>query len=335
MNTLAKLKGWRSLADAARHISRDLDEEVSEVNLLESALDKKLVLSVNFMSPTEALHGKCVPVTHAHRVVSGPKMSVPITYDTVLEVRSWTPKPIEGVWDLPMVGAEQLVVKQRYHELTDTTSSRWGPVRIESTALMLSRVSRSAWVYFGSFVRRQDGSWCRLDKYEISDSGGPAGSVPMFEWPDDAILVVRTAVLEELARRMPTLPDEKRPIPTAVEPPDAPSERTEPASEIEPAHGPPDDPVPFDLAAQDLQISGGRKKAVEAFLADCNRTSQERILKKHIWQAMGYKNPRPFQYWLAMKGPPKETPTCAQNARHILGMSVTDFLDLLRRKRLI
>ncbi len=100
------------------------------MNLLESALDKKLVLSVNFMSPTEALHGKCVPMTHAHRVVSGPKMSVPITYDTVLEVRSWTPKPIEGVWDLPMVGAEQLVVKQRYHELTDTTSSRWGPVRI-------------------------------------------------------------------------------------------------------------------------------------------------------------------------------------------------------------
>ena len=57
--------------------------------------------------------------------------------------------------------------------------------------------------------------------------------MPVFELPEDADLVVRTAVLEELARRMLTLPDEKRPTPTATEPPEIHPEQTEPASEIE------------------------------------------------------------------------------------------------------
>ena len=76
--------------------------------------------------------------------------------------------------------------------------------------------------------------------------------MPVFELPEDADLVVRTAVLEELARRMLTLPDEKRPTPTATEPPEMHPEQTEPASEIERAQEPAGDLVPRDVAGHDL-----------------------------------------------------------------------------------
>ena len=92
-------------------------------------------------------------------------------------------------------------------------------------------------------------------------------------------------------------------------------------------------PYLFDLAAQDLETNEGRKAAVEAFLSACNRVSQQRILKKHISQAMGHGTVRSFQYWLEMKGPPKETLACDQNVRRVLAMSIPDFLALLRRKR--
>jgi len=106
-----------------------------------------------------------------------------------------------------------------------------------------------------------------------------------------------------------------------------------PSSETKTSQVPPDNPVPFDLTEQDLETEGGRKKAVTSFLSACNRVSQKRIFKKHIWQAMGHKSSRSFQYWQAMS--PKAGEECPTNVRRILAMAIPEFLDLLCRKERI
>ena len=105
-----------------------------------------------------------------------------------------------------------------------------------------------------------------------------------------------------------------------------------PSSEIGTFQVPPDDICPFDITAQDLGTREGRQEAVNAFLAYGNRTQPHTLRRHHIWKVMGYTTARQFQYWLEMKGPPKGSLACDQNARRVLAMSVSDFVDRLRRK---
>ena len=107
----------------------------------------------------------------------------------------------------------------------------------------------------------------------------------------------------------------------------------EPPSGISTSQVPPDDPAPFDITAQDLETKEGRRRAVDAFLAHGSSASPYSLRRNHIWRAAGYDDGRSFEYWQEMS--PRATKTCDKNIRRILAMSVPDFLDLLRRKRLI
>lgn len=62
-----------------------------------------------------------------------------------------------------------------------------------------------------------------------------------------------------------------------------PAQPSDAPSDVGTAQEEPSSFLPFDVNAQDLETKEGRRKAVDAFLLDCNRTSQQRILKKHIW----------------------------------------------------
>lgn len=97
----------------------------------------------------------------------------------------------------------------------------------------------------------------------------------------------------------------------------------------------PHDSAAFDIAAQDLSSSDGRRAAMSAFLASCNQTTQDHIEQHHIWKSMKHTTPRSFQYWLAMKPVAKQTKACDQNIRRILSMSAADFVGSLRDRRLI
>ena len=116
--------------------------------------------------------------------------------------------------------------------------------------------------------------------------------------------------LDEL-RRIPSLWDTEQPTPPALEPPEV------------------------HIDAQSWETKEGRRKAVKAFLDNCNRTTPFNFGKHHIWKVAGYKSPSQFQAWHRADGPPRESATCAREIRSILALSPKEFVTQLRKKRFL
>lgn len=73
MGQLFKLKRWLTLADASRHLSTILGDEVTESDVLRMSLDNGLRLSVNFVNPVDLRPGKLVPKEQARRETPSPE----------------------------------------------------------------------------------------------------------------------------------------------------------------------------------------------------------------------------------------------------------------------
>lgn len=205
MSKLFKLKEWLTLPDAAKHLSIAFGEEVSEADVLRLALDGHLKLSVNFVNKARAKCGEVISIEDAQYwelpadlVASLPNIpeeakgkpvmvlkGLNIDDKRVLKLEDEVVS-LDGVWDLPMIGAEQLDIEHEYQNLTG------GP------AVTLINLE-------GTFVEGATGQMCQLqdsfDPREISTPQGkkkldrsyyPAGALPQ-----DAVIVVRTAALRE------------------------------------------------------------------------------------------------------------------------------------------
>lgn len=186
---LFNFKEWLTLEDAARHLSLLFDEEVTLADVLRLALDKRLVLSVWFVNHTYARKGRLAPFSECNmlllpsmhgmrktialpdqriftqaelavvyptikeRVESGDIILVPDAIRFVDEqwlIMDKSVESIDGVWDLPMVGAETFDVEHRFQMETA------GP------EITLSNLE-------GAFVCR-DGVYCQLmDDYENNE----------------------------------------------------------------------------------------------------------------------------------------------------------------------
>ena len=155
MGKLFNLKTWLTVADAAQHLSIVFGEEVTEADVLRLALDGQLKLSVDFVNHAEARCGKVIPLSEAKT------MTVPDifkkdeeTHDIILALRlndrdflelDEKIVTLQGVWDLPLIGNEQIDVEHKYQNLTD------GP------AVTLQGLD-------GAFVKGQDGQLCQLQE---------------------------------------------------------------------------------------------------------------------------------------------------------------------------
>lgn len=186
MSKLFNLKQWLTVPEAARKLSLEYNEQVSEADILQYALDGHLRLSVNFVNFVQARPGNVVRYTAAElaaAVESGnlpddlkwmklPKdifaaqgeqeneeilhlMSLRIGEDRYLtlgdEVRT-----LEGVWDLPLIGAERLDVEHQYYRL------------IGGPPVTLTNLE-------GTFVEGRDGQICQL-LTDAEDNEYQAGS---------------------------------------------------------------------------------------------------------------------------------------------------------------
>jgi hypothetical protein len=177
---------WLTVSDAAKNLSKILREEVTEADILRLALDDELTLSVYFVNHAKALIGKVVPLEDAEcletddgrRLVVG----VSINDNQVLELGD-TPVTIRGVWDLLMIGNERLDVEHKYHSLTN------GP---EVTLVGLD----------GCLLKDQDGVVCQLQEYIEHFDGSTIKKLPIPAGglPDDAVIVVRSEALRDLAK---------------------------------------------------------------------------------------------------------------------------------------
>ena len=195
MSELFNLKEWLTVAEAARHLAIVFGEEVTEADVLRLALDGRLRLSAYFVNHATARCGKIVRYSKAdlEADVAVGKFSKDLKWTTFPpEIVATLPgipdemkgKPmtylmslriddnryvtlgdkvttIEGVWDLPMIGAEQLDVEHEYQNLTG------GP------AVTLSNIE-------GAFVEGCDGQICQLQA-DYDDNEFQAGSRAQLE----------------------------------------------------------------------------------------------------------------------------------------------------------
>ena len=117
VHKLFKLKEWLTLADAALHLSIILGDDVREADVLRLALDGHLKLSARFVNHTRARRGRVVPLEEAETFEMRENF---LTGKTIKAIRGLQIREgeileldneivtLEGVWDLPMIGAETL-----------------------------------------------------------------------------------------------------------------------------------------------------------------------------------------------------------------------------------
>jgi hypothetical protein len=132
MKKLFRLREWLTVKEAAQHLAAIFQEDVTEAELLRLALDGQLTLSVNFVNHARARVGPAVPIQEAkvtqirmsaaeiqgllgkdfegplpkeayHGVVHGVRLPGGLVAEISEDVVT-----IDGIWDLPMVGAEWL-----------------------------------------------------------------------------------------------------------------------------------------------------------------------------------------------------------------------------------
>jgi hypothetical protein len=130
MSKLDGLQEWFTLEDASNRISKVLGVPVTLANIYRQTLDGNLTISVNFVNETMARTGKYIP-TSEYGNTDGSKMSfldescadyfiIPsketgVVFGELIKLRSHI-FPIKGIWDLTMLGAEQIDIKAYYYK---------------------------------------------------------------------------------------------------------------------------------------------------------------------------------------------------------------------------
>lgn len=89
--------------------------------------------------------------------------------------------------------------------------------------------------------------------------------------------------------------------------------------------------IPSGDSPQDCKAT--RRSRVDAFLKQCNKISEKRIYKNHIWKSVGHKTARQFEYWQECSD--KSTAEDQRNFSRVLGRSSQDFLATLKKQKLV
>jgi len=99
-------------------------------------------------------------------------------------------------------------------------------------------------------------------------------------------------------------------------------------------------PQPAIVSSNAIGAEVSRREEVTEFLGRCNEVAPVRIIRKHIWRAVGHTTARQFQHWQAgqdcLPGTTRgATAEDQRNFRRILAMNLADFIELLKKKNLI
>jgi hypothetical protein len=198
MKKLLNLKQWLSVPEAYRHLSFLFGEDVTEADLLRLALDGNLTLSVHFVNGAQCLRGPLVPIQAAKRDTQvldkngqHPIEGEFIGDDGVIECGTEI-RYLKGVWDLAMIGSERAEIESRYQVLTN------GPAVAPD------------WSLSPILVSPDKGTYCQLVTRRTTDgsTGEKLTTEPYYsrvnyhgaqKLPTDAVLVLRTSALRDLA----------------------------------------------------------------------------------------------------------------------------------------
>lgn len=211
MRKLYKLREWLIIEEAAKHLSTVLGEPVSAADLFRLALDNHLTLSVNLVNHAQVKLGtvtpfKDVPIVEFPLPLRGDppgevsRIPMGMLIEDVDEVADDTRfvcfdddvVSIDGIWDLPMRGAERIDIEHAFQQLTGGP-----PVELINMD--------------GTFLVDPDGQWVSLQEdLPQREPAPPRGSrqttgdrtMPANGLPPGSVLVVRTRALTEFVSKL-------------------------------------------------------------------------------------------------------------------------------------
>jgi len=206
MSKLAQFRRWLELDSAAQYLSTVWGENVTPADVLRLGLDGKLTLSVHLVNlgygrevdvvPVESLQWEELPnpldPSAMIRIPDGEAMNA----TQAMKVRKTdTASKLEGVYDIPMIGAEQIQIENAYQEAV-------GGPPAELVRLCGAFVRQGGRTY--QVLER----WPRNKHHEARNKGKPYMHLDWFfpsqELPAGSVLVVRTDALRELEPTQPS-----------------------------------------------------------------------------------------------------------------------------------
>ena len=196
MSKLFKLKEWVTVPDAAKNLSIVFGEDVTEADVLRLALDGHLKLSVNFVNHAVARSAKWIPRAEYTELIELERALGKISQTSGKPILKYGERvmPIEGVWDLAMIGAERLDVEHQYQLMTGGAPVTL--VNIDGTFV----TSYDGQIY-QLLTHYDDNPYCNSEEQKKSrakkslydpDNYFTAGGLP-----EDGVIVVRTTMLRE------------------------------------------------------------------------------------------------------------------------------------------
>lgn len=217
MSKLFKLKEWVTIKDAARHLGQIVNEPICEADILQLALDRQIKLTVDFPNRAKAKLGRIVPYKDAPIIEASlfdenknlfyaegyflkeVKAGEVIEDETPFLVFDDDVVTIDGLWDLTMIGSEQLDILDELQKLIG------GP---PITLINLK----------GTFLSRPDGTWASLQHKTkdctIEDTEGNIITIKSEYYPAGGLdgignLVVRVSEIMALQAKLNGEKDEK------------------------------------------------------------------------------------------------------------------------------
>ncbi|RIH72851.1 hypothetical protein BJG01_11210 [Vibrio splendidus] len=187
MSKLLKLKKYLTIDDAARYLSKSLEEPVTIADIYELALDNELTVSVRIINQAFAVAGQYIDgqcdennqLEVDTNLLTGEPLDTPysISLDEALQVEEdkWlvfdkTINAIEGLWDLAMIGLE----RQKIHELYQDEVNGAEPKLSGANGFFLQREELIYWVQtsLNLNVTNDDSSALQTRLYSLLKSKG-------------------------------------------------------------------------------------------------------------------------------------------------------------------
>lgn len=200
MSKLFKIKQWVTAQQALDFLTLQLGEEVTPLDLLQLAVERKLKISVKFDHRVPVKLGvtvpyKDVPIVELPSIREGEEKvcflgghcltpEVEWDEDTPFACFEKNVSYIDGIWDLAMIGNEAINVANMLRE------------EIGADSLDLLNID-------GTFLCRPDGACANLQE-RFNPEDRAEGFYPAGGLPEDAVLVFRTAELNRFISEFDT-----------------------------------------------------------------------------------------------------------------------------------
>lgn len=202
MKTIHKLKKILTIKETSDYLSEAWNDNVTESDVLQFALDHQLCLSVNFVNPEKARLG-IIPMQNqtsndgkneSHDFLNNMNIEHVIFENDIVS--------IEGVWDLMMIGDEKLDIQKKFQKLR-------GGIEIHKTSIKHPLNNNN----IGTFLKNSEGKICQIQSHFGNENlitpddleepwEHPANYWSVNQLPETAELVVRTSELLKLESKV-------------------------------------------------------------------------------------------------------------------------------------